>query len=270
MYDYHMHSAFSSDTDVLMEDMIKGAIQKGLKEICFTDHIDYDYASPEISFDFDTVLYKQTIDRLKTQYQGDIQIRMGIEIGIQTHIIERCTALVEAVSPDFIIASQHTIGRQDLYLGDFYQGRTPEGAIHYGMTELLEIVENFDAFSVIGHIDILKRYNDAVRGTSKEVYLAAVKPVFEALIKKGKGIEVNTSGLRQGLDETLPARQLLELYYEMGGRLITIGSDAHKPEDIGHSFELVLKLLQEIGFEQVYRFERMKPYPIEISTLLNA
>lgn len=270
MYDYHMHSAFSSDTDVPMEAMILSAIQKGLKEICFTDHIDYDYASPEIAFEFDTTVYKNTILALREQYKDQISIRLGIEIGVQPHILDKCTALVNAVEPDFIIASQHTIGRQDLYLGDFYRGRSPEEAIAFGMNELLEIVTHFERFCVVGHIDILKRYNEAVRNTSKAVYLQAVKPVLEALIAKGKGIEVNTSGLRQGLDETLPARELLVLYKELGGEIITIGSDAHNPNDIAHSFEPVLELLQSIGYKSVYRFEGMKPYPIAIATLLNA
>lgn len=270
MYDYHMHSAFSSDTDVPMEAMIQSAIRKGVKEICFTDHIDYDYASPEIAFEFDTQVYQEEIEGLRKRYKDQISIRLGIEIGVQPHILAKCTALVEAVGPDFIIASQHTIGRQDLYLGDFYRGRTPEAAIAFGMNELLEIVEDFDAFCVIGHIDILKRYNDAVRNTSKTVYLEAVKPVLQALIAKGKGIEVNTSGLRQGLNETLPAYELLTLYKELGGEIITIGSDAHNPNDIAHSFKLVLEQLQTIGFNSIYRYEKMKPYPVEISTLLNA
>lgn len=270
MYDYHMHSAFSSDTDVPMEAMIQSAIEKGVKEICFTDHIDYDYASPEISFEFDTEAYKTLIESFREKYKGQIEIRLGIEIGIQPHILKKCTDLVDSVKPDFIIASQHTIGRQDLYLGDYYRGRTPEEAIEYGMSELLEMVQNFDAFCVIGHIDILKRYDEAVKALPKTTYLQAVRPVLIALIEKSKGIEVNTSGLRQGLGETLPAREILELYKSLGGEYITIGSDAHKPEDITHSFKAVLELLSDIGFEHIYRFENMKPYPIKISSLLNA
>lgn len=270
MYDYHMHSAFSSDTDVPMEAMILSAIEKGVKEICFTDHIDYDYASAEISFDFDTEVYRELIERLREKYKGQIEIRLGIELGIQPHILKKCTDLVSKVKPDFIIASQHTIGRQDLYLGDYYRDRSPEEAIRYGMNELLDMVQNFESFCVVGHIDILKRYNEAVKTLPKAIYLEAVRPVLIALIERSKGIEVNTSGLRQGLGETLPAREILELYKSLGGEFITIGSDAHKPEDIAHSFKEVLALLSEIGFEHIYRFEAMKPYPIKISSLLNA
>lgn len=270
MYDYHMHSAFSSDTDVPMEDMIHSAISKGLTEICFTDHIDYDYASPEIAFEFDVDEYKAKIEAMKQKYQSQISIQLGLEIGIQPHILEKCKTLVEHLKPDFIIASQHTIGRQDLYLGDFYKNRTPEEALHYGMNELLEMVTKFDAFCVIGHIDILKRYNDDVRALPKELYVSEVEPVLKALIAKNKGIEVNTSGIRQGLNETLPTRLVLEKYFELGGRIITTGADSHKPEDVGHSFREVLLMLSDIGFKAIYRFDQMVPQSISIESLLNA
>lgn len=259
MYDFHMHSGFSSDCDAPMASMIESAIEAGLKEITFTDHIDYEYNSTEIEFEFDTDAYVKEIDRLREVYAGKIVIHVGIEMGIQPHILNRCTALVKKVKPDFVIASQHNVGKMDLYLGDYYKNKTPEEALSYAMNELKEMVEQYDAFCVVGHLDILKRYDEAVRNLPKELYLTYAEPVLKTIIAKGKGIEVNTSGLRQGLNETLPSYELLTLYHKLGGKILTIGADAHKPEDVGHSFLEVLKELNRIGFEYLYTFEKMMP-----------
>lgn len=268
MYDFHMHSGFSSDTDVTMKAMIESGIQKGFKQITFTDHIDYEYNSPEIEFEFDTDHYKQEIEAFRNQYGSQIQINLGLEIGIQPHILDRCAALVKKVKPDFVIASLHNVNKKDLYLGDYYIGKTPEEALKAAFDELESMLSEFNDFCVIGHLDIVKRYNTGVRNLPKEVFLKHAESVLKKLIAMNRGIEVNTSGLRQGLDETLPSYELLALYKKLGGEILTIGSDAHQPEDIGHSFEDVLNMLLEIGFENVYTFKQMQPTPIKIKEIL--
>lgn len=270
MYDFHMHSHFSSDCDASMEEMIQSAVSKGLKEITFTDHIDYDYNSPEIDFEFDTDQYKDTIRQFKEKYANQIEINVGIEVGIQPHILKRCRELVEKTGPDFIIASQHNVQKMDLYLGDYYKDKDPLDALAYAMRELESMIDEFDHFCVIGHLDILKRYDQAVRDLPKAEYVRLAKPVLEKLIQKGKGIEVNTSGLRQGLNETLPSAEILELYHRLGGKILTMGADAHKPEDVAHSFPEVLKMLKIIGFEHIYSFKQMKPIPHKIDDLIES
>ncbi len=270
MYDYHMHSYFSSDTNVAMKDMIESAIRKGFKQITFTDHIDYEYNSPEIAFEFDLEEYRKTIQGFQSLYQDQIQINLGLEVGIQPHILDKCRNLVKTVSPDFVIASLHNVEKKDLYLGEYYVGKTPEEALRYSFKELLEMLDQFDDFSVIGHIDIVKRYSEHVLELPKEVFVDAVTPVLEKLIAMGRGIEVNTSGLRQGLNETLPSVEILRKYRALGGEIITIGSDAHNPEDIGHSFKAVLETLLEIGFNHIYVYSQMKPEPIAIIDILKS
>lgn len=269
MYDFHMHSGFSSDTDVAMQAMIESGIAKGYKQITFTDHIDYEYNSPEIVFEFDTDEYIQEISRFRQQYGEQIQINLGLEIGIQPHILERCTDLVRSVKPDFVIASLHNVDRKDLYLGEYYLGKTPEEALEIAFKELGEMLDVFTDFCVIGHLDIVKRYDKGVLELPKEVVLKYAEPVLKKLIAMNRGIEVNTSGLRQGLDETLPSYELLQLYHELGGKLLTIGSDAHRPEDIGHSFESVLTELQAIGFSHIYTYHAMQPTAIAIDQILD-
>ncbi len=270
MYDYHMHSYFSSDTNVEMKAMIESAINKGFKEITFTDHIDYEYNSPEIQFEFDTEEYRKTIEAFRETYKGRIQINLGLEVGIQPHIIDRCKSLIKNTAPDFVIASLHNVEKKDLYLGEYYIGKTPEEALHYSFKELLEMLDRFQDFSVIGHIDIVKRYNEGVLALPKSIFVDAVTPVLEKLIAMGKGIEVNTSGLRQGLGETLPSYEILAKYRALGGEIITIGSDAHSADDIGHSFKEVLVMLLSLGYENIYTFSQMKGTPIAITEILKS
>lgn len=270
MYDYHMHSAFSSDTNVSMTAMIESAIQKGFKQITFTDHIDYEYNSSEISFEFDTDEYKKEILKYREIYGHLIEINLGLEIGIQPHILDRCKTLVESFEPDFIIASLHNVHKMDLYLGDFYIGKTPEEALKASFEEIELMLEKFSDFCVIGHLDIIKRYNKDVLKLPKSKFIEYATPLLNRIIQMGRGIEVNTSGLRQGLGETLPSFELLALYRNLGGEILTIGSDAHQPEDVGHSFKVVLEKLQELGFENIYTFKKMIPIPIEIEHLLKS
>lgn len=268
MYDFHMHSGFSSDTDVAMQAMIESGIAKGYKQITFTDHIDYEYNSPEIVFEFDTDEYIKEIEKFRKQYSNQIQINLGLEIGIQPHILDRCIALVNTVKPDFVIASLHNVNKKDLYLGEYYLDKSPEEALEAAFKELEAMLDIFTDFCVIGHLDIVKRYDKQVLALPKSVFLKHAEPVLKKLIAMNRGIEVNTSGLRQGLDETLPSYELLALYHALGGTLLTIGSDAHRPEDIGHSFEMVLNDLKEIGFENIYTYQNMQPTAIAIDQML--
>lgn len=269
MYDYHMHSGFSSDTDVAMSAMIESGIRKGFKQITFTDHIDYEYNSPEISFDFDTDVYVAEIEKFRGLYGHQIDINLGLEIGIQPHILKQCEDLVKRVKPDFIIASLHNIHKKDLYLGDYFIGMTPEEALKASFDELCSMLDHFSDFCVIGHLDIVKRYSQAVLALPKSRFVEYATPVLQKIINMGKGIEVNTSGLRQGLGETLPSYELLAHYRSLGGEILTIGSDAHQPGDIGHSFKEVLEKLQSLGFEHVYTYKQMVPTPITIEKMLS-
>lgn len=270
MYDYHMHSYFSSDTNVEMKAMIESGIQKGFKQITFTDHIDYEYNSSEIQFEFDTEVYRKTIEEFRALYKGQIQINLGLEVGIQPHVLDRCKTLIANTAPDFIIASLHNVEKKDLYLGEYYEDKSSEKALSYAFEELLDMLNHFSDFSVIGHLDIVKRYSKRVLELPKSLFVEAATPVLEKIISMGKGIEVNTSGLRQGLGETLPSTEILAKYRELGGEIITIGSDAHYPDDIGHSFKEVLETLKTLGFDNIYTFSQMKGTPVSIDEVLKS
>src|SRR5690554_6152360 len=124
MYDYHVHSSFSADCSVDMRDILDRAVSIGLKEICFTDHIDYDFCSTEIDFELDLVNYDNYINEMRREYGDKIKILKGVEIGIQPHIIDRCDDIVLQENFDFVISSIHTCERKDLYSRDFFIEKT--------------------------------------------------------------------------------------------------------------------------------------------------
>jgi histidinol-phosphatase (PHP family) len=261
MIDLHVHSHFSSDCEEKMEEMIKEAIARKIEVIAITDHIDYDYKDPTINFDFDVDLFLSEIKRLKKKYQNEIKILIGLELGLQEHIIDKLKSLTNQYAFDFIIGSFHTVDSKDLYRGDFYVNRTSEEAWDIYLDEVYSTLLKFDDFSVLGHLDLIKRYNEDIRNVDLSNYKEKLEKIFKLIIKKNIGLEVNTSGLRKtyGLNETLPSREILELYYDCGGQIITIGSDSHTKETLASHYEPVKKMLEAIGFKDIYIFEKMQP-----------
>ena len=156
-YDYHMHSNFSNDSKAAMEDMIKKSIDLGLKEICFTDHVDYDVDTdygPPIILDE----YFDKIEFFKNKYKDKISIKKGIELGLQKQIVNQCSEVVNNHPFDFIICSIHSIEKKDLYFGEFFKGKDQYTAYEIYYNELYNIVKNYKDYSVLGHLDLIKRY----------------------------------------------------------------------------------------------------------------
>lgn len=259
MFDYHTHSSFSNDADHPLESMVQGAIRLGLKEMAVTDHVDYDYADPTIDFDIDHLSYKAEIQRLRALYGSQITLRHGLELGLQPQLIERCTELVAAEKPDFVLCSIHTCRYLDLYRGDYYRNRTPQEAWEDYLHELLGIVRKFQAYSVIGHLDILRRYDAETAAFPKASLKAGFMDIFAELVQSGKGLEVNTSGYRTAEEMPLPTWELLSWYQEAGGQVLTLGSDAHSPDVLAYRFPETIDKLRALGFKQVCTFEAMIP-----------
>lgn len=265
MFDYHMHTSFSADSDAPMEKMIEAAIEKGFQEICFTEHVDYDYPDPTITFDLDVFAYDKKITELQATYADSITVKKGVEIGVQPHVLDWCDNFIEKEQFDFIICSMHATDGKNLHRGDFFEGRTPEEAYEIYFTEFHECLKQFKQYNIIGHLDLVKRYKKV---ESERTFHEYIEPIFRTIIADGKGIEVNTSGFAYGLGSGMPSIDILKLYKDCGGEIITVGSDAHEPYQIGHRIKETYELLQSLGFEYVATFEDLKPQFHKITTLL--
>lgn len=261
MIDLHIHSSYSSDCEIPIEKTIQGAIEKGIDVIAITDHIDYDYKDPTINFDFNVDDFLIEINRLKIKYADRIEVLVGLELGLQEHIVPKLEKLTNQYPFDFIIGSFHTVDSKDLYRGDFYKGKTPVKAWRCYLEEIIKTVKKFDDFSVLGHLDLIKRYDEKVREVELPYYKDLLLSLFDLIIEKNIGLEINTSGLRPyyGLNETLPSMEILKLYYACGGELITIGSDSHQIETLGSHYAEVINMLKSIGFKKIYKYNNMKP-----------
>ena len=265
MFDFHMHSNFSADSDTPMEEMVEAAIEKGLKKICFTEHIDYEYPDPTITFDLDLPNYDKKIKEMQDTYKDKIIIKKGVEIGVQPYLLERYEETLKDEYFDFIICSVHTADRKDLHSGDFFANRTVEESYQLYYEELLYCVENFKNYSILGHLDLVKRYKSL---DSDANFHDIISEIFKVIISDGKGIEVNASGFAYGLGGAMPSADILKLYKAHKGEIITIGSDAHEGRHLAHRFPEILQLLDSIGFEHIATYSDLKPTFHRIKSLI--
>lgn len=269
--DCHVHSNFSSDGKATLEQMISQAVRLGLKVICFTDHMDYDYPQvSDYSFCLDVGAYTARLSELRVKYRKIIDIRTGIELGLQTHIKEQLTAVTEGYPFDFVIGSSHVVDRIDPYYPEFWDGRTEEEGIRKYFQSIIDNCKVFQGFSVYGHIDYIVRYTPSMitykKNTSYtyEKFADILDEVLKTILSHGKGIEVNTSGLARGLGYPHPRTEILKRYRELGGELITIGSDAHRPENLCYDFDRVAALLLGLGYRYYAVYEQGKPIMMKI------
>lgn len=268
--DYHVHSAYSDDSDYPLEQVIRDAVAMGMDEICLTDHVDYGikvdwdeggeipyYGSrPRMNVDYPR--YMAQLHELQQRYGDRIYIKIGLEFGMQTHTIPRYRALFARYPLDFVILSIHQVENQEFWTQEFQRGRTQQEYHERYYEELLAVMQEYKDYSVLGHLDSITRYDK--RGT---LPFKRVRPIVEQIlrcvIEDGKGIEVNTSSHRYGLSDTTPSVEILKLYRELGGTILTIGSDSHAPVYLGTHITETRALLRELGFRQFCTFDRMQP-----------
>lgn len=265
MFDFHVHTNFSLDSREEMENYIAPAIQKGLKGICFTDHIDIDYPSVDSVFIIDYINYAKEIGRLKDKYKGKIEIFAGIEFGMQPHILEADTSFFSDKSFDYVLGSIHATGKKELYMGGFLEGLTEHQAIVNYFEEMLFCVKNFKSYNNLGHLDAVGRYVDQERKPySSEKYFDYIEEILKAVVDAGKGIELNTSGRRYGLPDFHPDQSILKCYKELGGEIVTLGSDSHNTHTLAYNFTEALDVLTSCGFEYYTIYRNRKPEFIKI------
>lgn len=260
LWDTHMHTHFSGDSDALPEDMVHTAIQLGLDGICITDHMDYDYPEEPELFLLDLENYYNGIASLQSKFEQTLPIRYGIEIGLQPHVAAENNNVTKSYPFDFVIGSSHVVHHADPYYGRFYENRTEEEAYLEYFDSILENLSTNVDFDVYGHLDYVVRY-----GPNKNLfysyhkYAEVIDEILRKLIEQGKGIELNTAGFKYGLGHPNPTEDILQRYHELGGEILTIGADAHKPEHVAYDFDKVPDILKNAGFSYYTVFHKRTP-----------
>lgn len=260
--DFHSHTSFSGDCETPMEEQIKKAIELGLEHFCITDHLDLDYPEHYGYFDLDVGHYTDQVLLMKEKYKDQINIYLGIEFGLvpEEGIVKRYEDLANKYPFDFILGSIHTIGWKDPYFPDYWEGKTRNQGIVEYFDSILENIRAYDNYDSLGHLDYIIRYANMPENPkrNKELifdnfayreYGEVLDEILKHLMKNDKSLEVNTAGYKYGLGAPNPGYSVLKRYKELGGKLITIGSDGHKPEHLAYDFDKVYDLLKAVGYD---------------------
>lgn len=258
--DYHIHSQFSGDSSQDLNEIFERAIFLGLEEIAITDHLEYDIEGMTEKWILNLDRYTKEIIEFKKKYRDRLNIKLGLEVGVQPHTREYLENQVKKYPFDFVIASTHAIDRYDLAFGELQKSRNKEELQEYYFKTVFENVKIYDNFSIYGHMDFITRYGgDKYRGLEYEKNSDLIDEILKMLIHKGKGIEINTSGYRYKEDRFYPCTEIVKRYFELGGEIITIGSDSHIKEHLTMDFDRVYNFLKSIGVKYICGFEKMKP-----------
>lgn len=256
MFDFHIHSSVSFDSDTPAENIAKAAAEAGLLEICFTDHWDH-HPSPSDPHDLFTLEeYGKTYDGLKVE---GLKIRRGVEIGLNEWNMAECREFVSKGDFDFIIGSVHYADGYDPYDKRYWDGKTVEEAYTRYLEKELECVKLHEDFDVLGHLTYVCKspcnpfHAPLPYSECREI----ADEIMRILISRGKGIEINTSGVDRGVD-LLPSLDYVRRFRELGGEIVTVGSDTHNAERIGQYCNETIEQLKDI-FGYVCTFEKRKP-----------
>lgn len=246
LLDCHIHTHHSFDSNQAPEPYILKAIEMGLDEICFTDHHDFNY--PVDNFELNVVDYFLELKELQKKYAQQIKIKIGVEIGLDLDYFEQINQFVKSSPFDFVIGSIHVIDHTEFYYGEFFQGLTKEQAHQKYFNAVLECVKKFDCFDVLGHLDYISRYGPYDdKSIEYQKHQEIIDAIFTALIHKNKGIELNTSGYRTW-SKPFPDFDQAQRFYDLGGRVVSVGSDSHSVATLGAHNQEVIAKLEQIGF----------------------
>lgn len=248
--DLHTHSDSSPDAEHSVSLMCEYALRRGIRGIAVTDHCECDaYLCDGYNITCAQSLFQAA--KARHIFQGQMVVLLGVELGQPILDLQAAQAVISRPSLDFVLASMHNLrDRQDFYYLDY---SLPENEPHALLDEyfdsLIEIVRwgNFDS---LAHLTYPLRYMVGRDGLDIDIsrFYDKIDFIFKGLIEQGKALEINTSGLRQALKTTIPSLALLKRYRALGGELLTIGSDAHRAEDVGRGINDGMELAHEAGF----------------------
>lgn len=262
MFDCHIHSDFSGDSKMPAETACEIASNIGLDGIAFTDHLDIDFPGYNDLLDIDYEYYTKFMEDLKDRQHSGFKVLKGIEVGIQPHVIEDTLKIVEAYDFDYILASVHIIDGIDPYLKTYYEGKTKKAAYERYLQEILFMVRNYSLYDNVGHFEYIIRnacYDD--RSLRYCEHTDIIDEILKELVNRGKGFEVNTGSFRDKPEIKTAEYDatVLKRYKELGGELVSLGSDAHDPAYIGYKFNFYRDMLMDAGFMHTVHFECRKP-----------
>ena len=256
MFDYHMHSNVSFDSIEEPSQMIHAAEKAGLLEICFTDHYDFNDVFPDQCDIFSIEDYKKAYLSLHSE---KVKIRHGVEAGLTHWNKSEIDDLSKMYDFDFIIGSVHFAGGYDPYYEEFWTHNGMDAAFEKYLLQSLKCVKVHDNFDVLGHINYVCKstHNPTKKPLYYRDYADICDEIMKTIADKGIGMEINTSGIDR-VGEFLPSLEFIKRFRELGGEIITVGSDAHDSKRVNQYINGALEIAKDI-FGYVCTFENRKP-----------
>jgi histidinol-phosphatase (PHP family) len=240
-----------------MEAVCQAALTRGMSRITITDHVDFEPLDPCHAY-FRPDEHWQAVQRCRADLDGHLTLCAGIECG-EPHLYRRqIEPLLAAHDYDFILGSLHWAGERPTFDAAFFNGLALDEGLALYFDHLARLAEEGE-FDVLAHPDIIRRatfFRFGLQELDYRPHEARVRRVLHALAERGKGLEVNTSYQRRGMGAPGPAVQVLRWFREEGGQIVTFGSDAHRPEDVGADFDHGLALVRQAGFERLATFRQ--------------
>ena len=265
--DLHMHTLSSFDGNYTAADMCEAAVKNGLSTIAFTDHFDVDFYEQHNLGTRQQTSYDD-ITAAKLAFSDKIRVLVGIEMGQPTYDTELTEKTLNRYTYDFVIGSIHNLRKTpdfcELKYDQFNQDDIYSLLDKYFEEEL--ILAKWNGFDTLAHLTYPMRYivQSGRFNTDLSRYDDITDEIFKVLISNGKALEINTSGLRQPIGKTMPTDNYVRRYRELGGELLTLGSDAHFTEHVGANIDDGYAIAESCGFKYVTYFKNRKPVQVKI------
>ncbi len=264
-HDYHVHSNYSADAHATMEEMCRSAISRGIPEIGFAEHYDlHPDEKPRDWLRLDPWL--SDLERCRALFEGDLTIRAGIEIGEPHLFASELRSMLARAPFDYAIGSLHWVGRSGVFDAAFYQ-RPADEAFRLYFEELERMTRSCEC-DILGHFDVpVRTAYDTYGCYDPRRYESLIRRVLRNCVERGIVLEINSSALRRAANILLPGSDILTWYVEMGGDLVTLGSDAHRPDQLAAHLDIALMTAKAAGIRHIAQFCRRNPRAAVISCL---
>jgi len=252
--DYQVHSFRSHDGKASIADQCARAVALGLDELGFSEHKDFDPADPGVAY-FDYDAYRAEIAAARQEWGDRLKIRAGVEIDYQVWFEDKIANYLDAHPFDFVIGSVHYVDSLMLMTPDYNRGRTGRTAYADYFRAVRDSVAS-GLFDILGHLEYANRRGIAAWGAyDPRAYRDELDALFDLMLRKDLPLEINTAGLHQGLGVPYPTAETVALYAARGGRLLSIGSDAHHPDQLGHAYSEAVSIARASGLTRVCIWE---------------
>ncbi len=264
--DSHSHTKhFSADASMNINELMSSCVEKNVSTIITTEHYDFDYPHPEeplMYCDMDAY-YTEHLNWQKNAPEN-LEILFGIEFGFQPHLVNYYEELAKKYPFDSIILSNHLYGGIDVYFSKECYKEDKATRVKNYISSLRDMASECNSYNIVAHYDYINRYSPDV---NEEVLYSdcpnEFDSLFEVLISKEKSLEINTASIAKRISNnavnTMPDPRIIERYISMGGKFITLGSDAHKPEAIAQNFDIATEYLKSFGVKELCYFKNRKP-----------